>query len=61
MQLVEHAHGEPIERLLERLYVHEGLTQAQIADQLGVGLRSVVRWMATAGIPTRDRRALATA
>ena len=59
MQLVEHAHGAPDEALLARLYVDEGLTQAEIAERLGVGLRSVVRWMATVGIPTRDRRALA--
>ncbi len=59
MQLVEHAHGEPIEQLLDRLYTAEGLTQAVIAERLGVGLRTVVRWMAEAGIPTRDRRALA--
>lgn len=59
MQLVERAHGEPIEELLDRLYTVEGLTQAAIADALGVGLRTVVRWMAEAGIPTRDRRALA--
>ena len=61
MQLVERAHGEPIETLLTRLYTVEGLTQAAIAEHLGVGLRTITRWMAEAGIPTRDRRALAPA
>lgn len=44
-----------------RLYVDEGLTQAQVAERLGVSRDAVVRWMSAEGIPTRDRRALAPA
>jgi len=58
-QLIEHRFAEPMDTLLRRLYVDEGLTQAQIAERLDAGHRSVVRWMVKYGIPTRDRRALA--
>lgn len=57
-QRVEHVHGAPIEQLLRSLYVDEGLTQAQVAERLGVSLRSVHRWMSDHQIPTRDRRAV---
>lgn len=57
-QRVEHEHGAPIESLLRRLYVDEGLTQPQVAAVLGVSTRSVIRWMRDCGIPTRDRRAI---
>lgn len=59
-QLIEHRFAEPMDALLRRLYVDEGLTQAEIAVRLGTSLRSVVRWMVKYGIPTRDRRALAS-
>lgn len=58
-QLIEHRFAEPMDALLRRLYVDEGLTQAEIAARLNAGHRSVVRWMVKYGIPTRDRRALA--
>lgn len=58
-QLVELNHGAPVEALLRRLYVAEGLTQEQVADALGIGTRTVVRWMADYRIPTRDRRKVA--
>lgn len=60
-QLIEHRFGESMDVLLDRLYTREGLTQAQIAEHLGAGHRSVVRWMAKYGVVTRDRRALAQA
>lgn len=60
-QFVEARHGAPVEALLRRLYVTEGLTQQQVADTLGVSVRSVIRWMADLGIPTRDRRAVKAA
>lgn len=60
-QLIEHRFAEPMDVLLRRLYVDEGLTQQQIAERLETSNRTVVRWMAKYGIPTRDRRALATA
>jgi len=58
-QLIEHRFSEPMDALLRRLYVDEGLTQAQVAARLGTNVRSVIRWMAKYGIQTRDRRALA--
>lgn len=57
-QIVEARHGAPVEVLLRRLYVAEGLTQQQVADTLGVSVRSVIRWMIDLGIPSRDRRAV---
>ena len=57
-QLIEHRFGEPVDALLQRLYVDDGLTQLQIAERFEVHVRSVVRWMVKYGIPTRDRRAL---
>lgn len=58
-QLVEARHGAPAEVLLRRLYVEQGLSQAEVAETLGVSLRSINRWMVAYGIPTRDRRAVA--
>lgn len=60
-QLVEARHGAPVEALLRRLYVTDGLTQQQVADTLGVSVRSVIRWMTDYRIPTRDRRAVKAA
>lgn len=40
------------ERIRER-YVVEGKTQQQIADELGVDVATVSRWMARLGIETR--------
>jgi len=57
-QRVEYAQGAPIEALLRRLYVSDGLTQPEVAERLGVSTRSVARWMAALSIPTRDNRAV---
>lgn len=58
--LVETRLGSSIRELLERYYVEQGLSQQAVADAFGVGRQTVVRWMAEEGIPTRDRRALAS-
>ncbi len=60
-QLVEHQHGAPVEVLLRRLYVTEGMSQAEVATTLGVSRDAVVGWMAKYRIPTRDRRAVQVA
>lgn len=61
MQRIEHREGATIEDVLAGMYVDEGMTQDEIAERLGVSRPTVVRWMAAAGIPTRDRRALSAA
>lgn len=55
-QRVELRFGASIEALLRRLYTAEGMTQPEVAQHLGVSVRSVTRWMAAYSIPTRDRR-----
>jgi len=55
-QALEASHGAPVDALLRRLYVTEGLTQEQVARTLGVSRSAVLYWMAKYGIPTRDRR-----
>jgi DNA-binding XRE family transcriptional regulator len=58
-QVTEAKHGAPVEELLRRHYVKGGLTQDEVADLLGVGRETVIRWMGAYGIPTRDRRRIA--
>lgn len=58
-QLVELRFGEPVAALLARLYVDRGMTQDEVAAELGVGRKAVIRWMADYGIPARDRRKVA--
>ncbi len=58
-QRIEHEHGAPVEELLRRHYVKGNLTQDEVADLLGVGRETVIRWMGAYGIPTRDRRRVA--
>lgn len=58
-QVVEATHGAPVDQLIRRLYVDEGLSQEQVALRLGVGRKAVITWMADYGIPTRDRRRIA--
>lgn len=57
-QLVEARRGASVETLLRRLYVDEGRTQEQVAEELGVGRDTVYAWMRKYRIPTRDRRAV---
>lgn len=52
-QIVEQRLGEPIEVVLERLYVQRGMTQAQVASALGTTRQSVVKWMSDFGIESR--------
>lgn len=52
-QIVEARLGEPIDEVLRRLYVTEGLSQAEIGLRLGVSRNAVVRWMAQCEIETR--------
>lgn len=58
-QVLEAKHGLPIDVLLRRLYVTEGLSQEQISDVLGIARPTVSIYMARYRIPTRDRRAVA--
>ena len=60
-QAVEARYGEPVAAILRRLYHDDGLSQEEIADRLGTSRSSVIRWMATYRIPTRDRRKVAAA
>jgi len=61
MQLIEVRHGEPIDRLLSRLYWDEGLTLEQISERLGVAQSTLLRWMERFDIPTRPAAAVASA
>lgn len=58
--LVEERFGATIRELLQRMYVEQGHSQLRIAEAFGVERRTVARWMTEEGIPTRDRRALAS-
>jgi len=61
MQLIEVRHGEPIDRLLSRLYWDEGRTLAEISEMLGVAESTLLRWMERLNIPTRPAVAAASA
>lgn len=60
-QAIEARYGEPVAGILRRLYHDDGLSQEEVADRLGTSRSSVIRWMATYRIPTRDRRKVAAA
>lgn len=53
MQLIEVRHGEPIDKLLSRLYWDEGMTLLEIGEHLGISEGAVSRWMERLNIPTR--------
>lgn len=59
-QLIEGRYQCAIPVLLRRLYQDEGLTQSEIADKLDISRWTVVEWMKRHGIPTVDRRAIAS-
>ena len=54
-QVVESRTGRALPEMLADLY-GQGMTQAEIADQLGVSRASVNRWMRDYRIPTRYMR-----
>ncbi|MGH9065404.1 MAG: hypothetical protein ACRD0L_15815 [Acidimicrobiales bacterium] len=47
--------ASPAPRTLERLYLQEGLTLAEIGQRYGVAAPSVRRWLDAAGIPVAPR------
>jgi DNA-directed RNA polymerase specialized sigma24 family protein len=53
IEQLESRFGEPIEKLLTRLYYDEGLTQAEVAKRLRVPAGTVGYWMARLGINQR--------
>ena len=53
MQLIEHRIGRPLYEFFTERYTHQGLNQREIADELGVDIGSVSRWMARLRIPSR--------
>lgn len=53
---VEQRFQEPIEELLRRLFVDEGKTLYEIADELGIAYRIVLKWLDKAGIYSRNLR-----
>ena len=53
MQVLEAAHGKPINELLTELYVTRGLTVDEVGSALGVTKGTVSRWLERCGIPAR--------
>lgn len=56
MRALEASRNQPIEAILRSLYYDQGLTLAEIEDQLGVPAKTVGGWMVRLGI---NQRALA--
>jgi DNA-binding GntR family transcriptional regulator len=55
-QAVEARFGEPVETVLRRLYFDERLSQEQVAERLGVGRQTVIRWFAKYDLVGRHPR-----
>ena len=53
MQVMEARRGEPLDATLTRLYRDQGMTLAQVADELGVTIGTVSRWMSALGVEAR--------
>lgn len=53
MRVVESRMGRPLEDLFRDLYVDRGLTQAEVAAELGVEASTVSRWMTALGVEAR--------
>jgi transposase len=53
MQRVEHRIGRSLEEFFQERYVAGGQDQRQVADELGVNVGTVSRWMDRLGIPAR--------
>lgn len=56
-QVVQARHGREVPELVRELY-GQGLSQDDVAEQIGVHRSTLVRWMRDWKIPTRDRRAV---
>ena len=52
-QMLEAELGRDLPALLEELYGRDGLSQAEIAEKLGLDASTVSRWMRQWGIPLR--------
>ncbi len=55
-QAIEARLGRDIADVLREMYHDRRLSQAQIADELGVSRSTVVEWMQRRGIPTGYNR-----
>lgn len=53
MQRLEHRLGRTLEAFFEERYITDGLDQRAIADELGVNVGTVSRWMERLRIPAR--------
>ena len=54
MKLVEMAHNEDIEEILKRLYLDEQNNIREVAEKLGVGPATVLKWIRLFDIQTRQ-------
>lgn len=52
-QIIQIGLGEPLQGFLERRYVQEGKTLAEIGDELDIRLSTVSRWLWQFGIVAR--------
>lgn len=50
---MEYRLGEPIEVYLYRRYHTDGLTLGEVADELGLAISTMSRWLAQLGIAAR--------
>jgi hypothetical protein len=50
---IEKQFGEPIEELLRRLFVDENKNLYDMASELGVAYRNILKWLKLAGIYSR--------
>lgn len=53
MQILEGRLGEPLEVFIRRRYVDEGATLRDVADELGLSVGTVSRWLPQLGVPAR--------
>lgn len=53
MQRLEAEMGEPMDAILRRLYLDEGLTVDQVGQRLGITKGAASRWLERFGVETR--------
>lgn len=53
MTQVERRIGRPLEDAIRELYIDRGMTQAQVAHEIGVEASTISRWMKDLGIEAR--------